>query len=54
MKSQAKTITLKKKTITELNAKQLKTVIGGTSTVNEDLDFDILSRTISTFLCFNF
>lgn len=57
MKSQAsKTLSLKKLSILELNSKQLKNIIGGTVTLNQEYGYmqplkTVSQNTVSTDLC---
>jgi len=51
MKSQASTLLLKKQSIIELNPKQLKTVVGGSATLNNDEFIPPSQNTVSTRLC---
>lgn len=52
MKSQANKLLLKKQTIIELNPKQLKTVVGGSTSLNHDqFDVPTSQNTVSTRLC---
>lgn len=51
MKSQASTLLLKKQTITELNLKQLNTIVGGSMTLDHDVYVPTSQNTVSTRLC---